>query len=191
MSKTFNCPSCSAPMNFEGGESLFQTCKSCNAPIVVPSDILYGSNQKIVSENFASLVNDKPVNIEQVTNELTPSENLPKDDEVIDADARIEKFEVYQEKIGTSSAENKQEFEDILTSDEGFQTEDVYQIEQKFDVVSPEPILDKVNDLLRVGRKIEAIKIFREVFNTGLKEAKDAVEAIERGEDIDISQFLK
>lgn len=37
------------------------------------------------------------------------------------------------------------------------------------------------------GNKINAIKIFRETFGTGLKEAKDAVEAMERGEGIDIS----
>jgi outer membrane protein assembly factor BamB len=40
---------------------------------------------------------------------------------------------------------------------------------------------------LRRGNKINAIKIFRETFGTGLKEAKDAVEAMERGESVDIS----
>ena len=35
-------------------------------------------------------------------------------------------------------------------------------------------------DLLRRGQKIEAIKIYRERTNCGLKEAKDAVEEIER-----------
>src|SRR5690606_32845707 len=33
-------------------------------------------------------------------------------------------------------------------------------------------------------RKIEAIKLFRETFNVGLKEAKDVADAIERHEDI-------
>lgn len=40
---------------------------------------------------------------------------------------------------------------------------------------------------IQAGQKINAIKIFREAFGTGLKEAKDAVEAMERGESIDIS----
>jgi hypothetical protein len=39
-----------------------------------------------------------------------------------------------------------------------------------------------VADLLRAGRKIEAIKKYRELTGVGLKEAKDAVEALERGE---------
>lgn len=45
----------------------------------------------------------------------------------------------------------------------------------------------EIQQLIHDGRKIEAIKVFRETFGSRLKEAKDAVEAIERGESIDIS----
>ncbi|NLE99121.1 MAG: DUF1707 domain-containing protein [Propionibacterium sp.] len=38
----------------------------------------------------------------------------------------------------------------------------------------------EVSALLRANRKIEAVKRWREVYGVGLKEAKDAVEAIER-----------
>lgn len=48
---------------------------------------------------------------------------------------------------------------------------------------SPE-VLAQVVSLVGNGRKIDAIKLFRETFNTGLKEAKDVVDAIERHEDI-------
>ncbi|MBK7894167.1 MAG: hypothetical protein WAS33_10960 [Candidatus Promineifilaceae bacterium] len=48
---------------------------------------------------------------------------------------------------------------------------------------SPERLAEVVN-LVQNGRKIEAIKLFRETFNVGLKEAKDVVDAIERHEDI-------
>lgn len=37
-----------------------------------------------------------------------------------------------------------------------------------------------LEDLIRAGKKIEAIKYFRERHGCGLKEAKDAVEALER-----------
>src|SRR4051812_275945 len=44
------------------------------------------------------------------------------------------------------------------------------------------PGLDaQVRGLLDEGRKIEAIKVFREETGAGLREAKEAVEAIERG----------
>jgi ribosomal protein L7/L12 len=42
-----------------------------------------------------------------------------------------------------------------------------------------------VAELLREGRKIEAIKLYREQTGVGLKEAKDAVEAMERGETVE------
>ncbi len=39
---------------------------------------------------------------------------------------------------------------------------------------------DEIMDLLQRGQKIEAIKIYRERTNCGLKEAKDAVEELQR-----------
>jgi hypothetical protein len=47
-----------------------------------------------------------------------------------------------------------------------------------------EQVLADVVQLVQSGRKIEAIKRFRETFSVGLKEAKDVVDAIERHEDI-------
>jgi len=41
--------------------------------------------------------------------------------------------------------------------------------------------MKEVVELVRNGRKIEAIKLFRELTGTGLKEAKEAVEAIQAG----------
>ena len=47
--------------------------------------------------------------------------------------------------------------------------------------------IGEIQRLIQSGNKIHAIKLFRETFGVGLKEAKDAVEAMERGESIDIS----
>jgi DNA-directed RNA polymerase subunit RPC12/RpoP len=47
--------------------------------------------------------------------------------------------------------------------------------------------LIEINDLTHRGRKIEAIKLFRETFDVGLKEAKEAVERLERGEAINLA----
>jgi len=50
--------------------------------------------------------------------------------------------------------------------------------------LSPAKASGDISDLgamARAGRKIEAIKIYRERMGVGLKEAKDAVEALERG----------
>jgi ribosomal protein L7/L12/DNA-binding beta-propeller fold protein YncE len=47
--------------------------------------------------------------------------------------------------------------------------------------------LDEISRLARSGDKIEAIKLYRQVFGVGLKEAKDAVEQIAAGEPIVLS----
>ena len=46
-------------------------------------------------------------------------------------------------------------------------------------VAEPKPIDPRIVDSLRKGNKIEAIKIYREIFNVGLAEAKNAVEGME------------
>lgn len=206
MPKEFNCPSCSAPMKFEGGESIFQTCQVCNAPIVIPSDIYYKKEQQLASENFATLTNDKTVDVEKVTNELTPGNSLPKDEDSIDPEAKIEKFEVYQEKIGTHAVEAKKAVDEIIAPKkevdfktatpyaDSFDNEDgsinVRSVQKQAVKKSPNPVLARVKHKLQTGDKIEAIKIFRNRFNTSLRDAKESVEAIERGEEIDVSQFL-
>jgi 6-bladed beta-propeller len=56
------------------------------------------------------------------------------------------------------------------------------------------PVMDQalkvaeMAQLARSGNKIAAIKLYRETFGGGLKEAKDAVERIERGEPISFTQ---
>lgn len=47
----------------------------------------------------------------------------------------------------------------------------------------------EVAQLVRSGNKIAAIKLYRETFGGGLKEAKDAVEKIERGEPISFTEM--
>ncbi|MFF4505465.1 ribosomal protein L7/L12 [Streptomyces sp. NPDC001401] len=61
----------------------------------------------------------------------------------------------------------------------------VARIEHKLDLVlghlgltEPEPWSDEVNALVRDGKKIQAIKVYREATGAGLKEAKEAVEKL-------------
>jgi ribosomal protein L7/L12 len=53
---------------------------------------------------------------------------------------------------------------------------------------APEGIdVQQIQELVRAGKKIEAIKLVRAQTGLGLKEAKDAVEAIERGETVELT----
>ena len=107
MTRTFNCASCSAPLDFTG--AVTQKCEHCGSTVIAPHDMFYAANP------------------------------APFDD---------------------------------LRSLTGRALK-----------------IAEVQRLIHGGKKIEAIKIFREAFGTGLKEAKDAVEAIERGESLNISGF--
>lgn len=58
-------------------------------------------------------------------------------------------------------------------------------LERKVDLIlghlgltAGDPLIDRVVELVDAGRKIEAIKAYREATGAGLNEAKDAVEAI-------------
>ena len=44
---------------------------------------------------------------------------------------------------------------------------------------NPDAANAKVIQLIKAGNKIEAIKVYREIYNFGLAEAKDAVEKME------------
>ncbi|MEQ1764348.1 MAG: ribosomal protein L7/L12 [Pyrinomonadaceae bacterium] len=107
MTRTFNCASCSAPLDFTG--AVTQKCEHCGSTVIAPHDMFYAANPAPF-DDLASLT------------------------------GRALK-------------------------------------------------IAEVQRLIHAGKKIEAIKVFREAFGTGLKEAKDAVEAIERGESLNISGF--
>ena len=61
----------------------------------------------------------------------------------------------------------------------------VARVERKLDLIldhlglgADDPRMDEVLVLLRNGKKIQAIKVYREITGAGLKEAKDAVERL-------------
>ena len=47
------------------------------------------------------------------------------------------------------------------------------------DQTPPDMLIDEVCDLAQSGQKIEAIKLYRQTTGAGLKEAKEAVEALD------------
>ena len=111
MTESFRCPSCSAPLEFEGKP--VQKCRFCGSNVIVPSGIIQNSNV------FGGVGNV--------------------------------------------------DFTD-LSSLKGKALK-----------------IAEIQRLLQSGNKIWAIRVFRETFGVGLKEAKDAIEAMQRGESIDIS----
>lgn len=111
MTETFKCPSCSAPLDFEGNP--LQKCRFCGSNVIVPTSTIRQSSL------FGGFGNIDFSNISDLTGKALK--------------------------------------------------------------------IAEIQSLIQQRRKIEAIKLFRETFGSGLAEAKDAVERMERGESIDIS----
>ena len=105
MTKSFNCASCSAPLEFEG--TTIQKCRYCGSTVIAPRELFEASG-------------DSPF-------------------------------------IDLSSLTGK-----ALK-------------------------IAEINQLIKNGNKLDAIRLFRETFGVGLAEARDAVERMERGESVDIS----
>ena len=180
--KTFSCPSCYAPMAYKGGESLFQNCEACLAPIVVPDDIYYDNRVSLAYDKFASLNNDIDVDVEQVTNELTAGDSLPESSigDGLGFDVVIEKFDEYQEKIGIGTVAEKEVFDDAVSTggDDVLKKKTLLELTPQTEQTTA---LDLIRSELEHGHKIEAIKIYREAYGVDLKTAKHKVEAMERG----------
>ncbi|MBN2551015.1 MAG: hypothetical protein JXB15_17770 [Anaerolineales bacterium] len=56
--------------------------------------------------------------------------------------------------------------------------------EPSLNAPAPAELTQQIGELLRQGQKIEAIRVYRQATQAGLKACKDAVEAFERGEPL-------
>lgn len=106
---------------------------------------------------------------------------------------KIEAIKFYREATGVGLKEAK-DVVDALGYDGNGPALNLSQpsrLEQKIDLLlkkfelsyednSQGEFYDQIHALLRVSNKLEAIKVYREATGLGLREAKDAVEAIER-----------
>ena len=166
---------------------MFQTCGSCSAPIVVPSEIYYSSKSQILaSEEFASLTNDKAVNIEQVSKELAPGEDFAEMEELASAGDEIEDFEAFQKKIDAHAPEAKKAVEEIAVPVVAKTQKDSVKTDQTI-----HPAIEYIQKELSAGRKVTVIKEVREKVTGSLQTAKEIVEKVERGEVIDTSIFRR
>jgi len=104
MSKTFSCPNCAAPLDYDGGADLTITCPHCKSSVIVPDEL------RVESRAPGSF------DLAQLAAQSTRLADMAR--------------------------------------------------------------------MIRAGKKIEAIKIYREVFGVGLKDAKDAVEALQAGKPV-------
>lgn len=171
MIQVVKCPSCAAPL--QADDESFERCDFCGSRIVI-------SPQNTVSPDsfgFDGLLNQ--------AHKLKEILRLTR------TGRKIEAIKIYREAFGGGLAEAKEAVEKLV---DGKPLD--FTNFQMFSISPPssnyagsfgqaENLNDILNELRR-GNKINAIRIYREKFGVGLKEAKDAVEAMERGKNINL-----
>ncbi len=155
------CPNCGAPIDFAGSTQAI--CSFCQSK-------LYFTPEGVKTESVLNdVLKGKPA---------TAGIDLSGILEQLRAGKKIEAIKLYREQTGLGLKEAKDAVEAI---ERGETPELTLRVTSATHGVSGVD-LDQITELLLQNKKIDAIKLYREQTGLGLKEAKDAVEAIERGE---------
>jgi len=178
MTESFRCPSCSAPLEFEGKP--MQKCRFCGCSVIVPAHVIQSANV------FGGAGNLDLGDLSSLTGKALKIAEIQS---LIQSKQKIYAIKLFRETFGVGLKEAK----DAVDAMEAGKSIDISGMQ----LVTSAPAglqsntenIAEIQRLLRDGSKIEAIKRFREMTGVGLKEAKDAVEAIERGENLDISRM--
>lgn len=176
MPQSFRCDSCAAPLEFEGNNSAFQRCDFCGNQVIVPAEVRTAFNSHF---DFGGDM-------------ISQAKKLKEIKQVALGGNQILAIKMYREIFGCGLKEAKDAVDNIVAG-----RPVVFTSVQNFpsgfgdidNAVGQAMKIAQVQAELAAGRKINAIKIFREATGCSLKEAKDAVEAMERGETINLSDF--
>ena len=161
MSEVFNCPSCGGSLvEIRPGEVLTR-CPYCQTNVVVPPELRGGlSAARDPGQRDAA------------------SPAIQEIGHLLSSGRKIDAIRLYREVFDTGLKEAKEAVETLETGRE---------LPIPVSYAAPQPpidsgaVLDDIRLLLYQGKKIDAIKRYREAYPVGLKEAKDAVEAIALG----------
>ena len=152
------CPNCGAALEFKTGTPVL-VCKFCNTTLRLKAEIV-GSQASI-----------------DLNPQTDPYRSLADVDRIkglLKENRRTEAVRLYMEQTGASLKEATQAIDQIQHD----RPAEVIQTPAGPFAVD----LGEIERLTRNGQKINAIKLLREQTGLGLKEAKDAVDAIERGQ---------
>jgi len=168
MSASFQCPQCGAPLDVPANPGATIRCPYCSNSVIVPRDLRDGDEPEWTELNLASLTGD-PEKIQAMRNVMLEGN-------------KIEAIKIFRQLYDVDLAQAKNMVEDLMDGKIvrmqrpgtiSFSTSSV-----TFGESSGEQGA-RLQAALRSGNKIEAIKIYREMTNVGLKEAKDAVELMQ------------
>ncbi len=167
MPSSFSCPNCGAPLDATG-DAVAIRCPYCNSSVILP-------------EAVRSLRADAPVSPTLSFGPLlSQASALSEIARFIRAGNKIEAIKAYRQTFGGGLKEAKDAVE-ALAAGRSIHFPAVVQPPAAAQA-GRAATLQEIAAVVEAGNKIEAIKMYRGTFGGGLKEAKDAVEAIETGQ---------
>ena len=151
----FHCPTCGAPLDIQS-EARTIRCPYCQNSVIVP--------EALRNQEFAQINDLGDIHLLLANNR------------------KIQAIQLMRQRTNLGLKEAK----DIVEAIERGESIDPVYFSQGLSVQTSTAMLDQgeLLDLIQRGQKIEAIKRVRQATNLGLKEAKDAVEALERGDSM-------
>lgn len=172
MSQQFACPLCSAPLTYTDTSTATVFCPHCTNTVIVPAEVRRGT----AAQPFDPFTVADPSRPTQVD---TPGDTPAWLDEVaalVRSGSKIMAIKLYRERTNSSLKDAKDAVEAMEHGPAALPP-----ALHSYDAPPPAAGLDRVRQALAAGSKIQAIKYYRELTGLGLKESKDAVEAMERG----------
>jgi ribosomal protein L7/L12/streptogramin lyase len=170
---------CAAPLPFDG-TAVTVRCPYCTNTVIVPDELRSQEPPTIPYH---------PAQSAGLGGAIEQALRFAEVATLVRGGNKIQAIKLYRELTGTSLADAKDAVERLERG------EPLALQQTSFGLAGPvtggdqhAAAIDEVKRLLREGNKIAAIKVFREAFGVGLKEAKDAVEDIETGRPIAFAQ---
>lgn len=163
MSQSFQCPNCNAPLDFTAGVGPVVSCSYCRSKVFLPGELQTdGINSQNAEANL--LQPDQVAKLGEIMN-LVAQGN------------KIEAIKLYREVFDTNLTKAKEAVEQLT---EGKVITKVSIVSEGETIQPRNGLVEaEISQLIQDGKKIEAIKRYRETFRTGLKESKEAIETFE------------
>ncbi|HNT23953.1 MAG TPA: 6-bladed beta-propeller [Anaerolineales bacterium] len=179
MSQAFNCPNCNAPLDYDASGGLTVRCPYCNSSVVVP--------EMLRSSSGAGAGEQERQQTSQAVPSISQLERIKDVRDLALAGKKIAAIKLFRELFGTGLKESKDAVEALARGEPVNLTN--LTIHPAGQGVGGETLETVVRTLAAQGKKIEAIKVYRQATDVSLKEAKDAVEAIQRGASLADAQW--
>lgn len=170
MSQTFHCPNCGGPLDFTNGNASTIRCPYCRSSVIVPEEL-----RSTASFNHALSAQEAFDELPELVSGIAEIVRL------VGEGRKIEAIKQFREHF-TGSLKDAKEAVEQIERGQVVTISDLQVIDQRVPTIPVDraELESELNGLLSRQQKIQAIKRLREVYPVSLKDAKEAIDQMER-----------